>query len=561
MSLREKQVAAKQTFVFMDSLANEYPAKQDVKCEARIRELKAQVVSHRKEAFMENSFHTYIAMDLKSFYASVECVDRGLDPLNTNLVVADASRTQKTICLAVSPSLKAYGIPGRARLFEVISRVREVNALRKVRAPGGRFSGKSPFADELQEHPELEVGFVTATPRMARYLEYSTQIYDIYLKYIAPEDIHVYSIDEVFLDVTQYLKTYKMTAEELASAIATEILEKKGLTATAGIGTNLYLCKVAMDIVAKHMEPDANGVRVAKLDEISYRELLWDHKPLTDFWRVGAGYRKKLEAAGMFTMGDIARCSIGGVNDYYNEDLLFGINAELLIDHAWGYEPVTMDLIKAYRPETNCISSGQVLHCATDFTQTKIVVREMAEQLALDLVEKNQVTDQIVLTVGYDIDNLNISGIADRYHGEITVDRYGRSVPKHAHGTGNLGNMTASAARITDTTMELYERIVDPMLLTRRITLVANHLKDADSVKEEPVYEQLDLFSGGLLSENTTKEDKQKEKEHLEKEKHLQEAMLRVKSKYGKNAILKAADLQEGATTIDRNRQIGGHKA
>ena len=557
-------MAAKQTFVFMDSLANEYPAKQDVKCEARIRELKAQVVSHRKEAFMENSFHTYIAMDLKSFYASVECVDRGLDPLNTNLVVADATRTQKTICLAVSPSLKAYGIPGRARLFEVISRVREVNALRKVRAPGGRFSGKSPFADELQEHPELEVGFVTATPRMARYLEYSTQIYDIYLKYIAPEDIHVYSIDEVFLDVTQYLKTYKMTAEELASAIATEILEKKGLTATAGIGTNLYLCKVAMDIVAKHMEPDANGVRVAKLDEISYRELLWDHKPLTDFWRVGAGYRKKLEAAGMFTMGDIARCSIGGVNDYYNEDLLygmFGINAELLIDHAWGYEPVTMDLIKAYRPETNCISSGQVLHCATDFTQTKIVVREMAEQLALDLVEKNQVTDQIVLTVGYDIDNLNISGIADRYHGEITVDRYGRSVPKHAHGTGNLGNMTASAARITDTTMELYERIVDPMLLTRRITLVANHLKDADSVKEEPVYEQLDLFSGGLLSENTTKEDKQKEKEHLEKEKHLQEAMLRVKSKYGKNAILKAADLQEGATTIDRNRQIGGHKA
>ncbi|WP_418879181.1 DNA methylase [Waltera sp.] len=516
---------------------------------------------------MESQSHTYIAMDLKSFYASVECVDRGLDPLNTNLVVADASRTQKTICLAVSPSLKSYGIPGRARLFEVISKVREVNAMRKVRSPGGRFLGKSTFADELQRHPELEVGFVTATPRMARYLEYSTQIYNIYLKYIAPEDIHVYSIDEVFLDVTQYLKTYGMTARELASRIATEILEKKGLTATAGIGTNLYLCKIAMDIVAKHMEPDDNGVRIAELDEISYRELLWDHRPLTDFWRVGAGYRKKLEAAGMFTMGDVARCSIGGLGDYYNEDLLyrmFGINAELLIDHAWGYEPVTMDLIKSYRPETNCISSGQVLHCATDFMQAKIVVREMAEQLAMDLVEKKLVTDQIVLTVGYDIDNLKIPEIADHYHGEITVDRYGRSVPKHAHGTGNLDAMTASVSRITEITMGLYERIVDPMLLTRRITLVANHLKDADSVKEEPFYEQMDLFSGGFLQtgqKETSRETKQLEKERLEKEKHLQEAMLSVKSKYGKNAILKAADLQEGATTIDRNRQIGGHKA
>lgn len=515
---------------------------------------------------METSSHTYIAMDLKSFYASVECVDRGLDPLNTNLVVADASRTQKTICLAVSPSLKAYGISGRARLFEVISKVREVNALRKVRAPGGAFTGKSSFADELQEHSELEVAFVTATPRMARYLEYSTQIYDIYLKYIAPEDIHVYSIDEVFLDVTQYLKTYGMTARELASKIAMEILEKKGLTATAGIGTNLYLCKIAMDIVAKHMEPDENGVRIAELDEISYRELLWDHKPLTDFWRVGTGYRRKLEAAGMFTMGDVARCSIGSTQDYYNEDLLykmFGINAELLIDHAWGYEPVTMDLIKSYRPETNCISSGQVLHCAMDFTKTKIIVREMAEQLALDLMAKKLVTDQIVLTVGYDIDNLKIPEIADHYHGEITVDRYGRSVPKHAHGTGNLTTMTASLSKITETTMRLYERIVNPSLLTRRITLTANHLKDADKVKDEPVYEQLDLFSGGLLyaGQEPAQDTTQQEKERLEKEKHLQEAMLRVKSKYGKNAILKAADLQEGATTIDRNCQIGGHKA
>ena len=549
---------------------------------------------------METSSHTYIAMDLKSFYASVECVDRGLDPLNTNLVVADASRTQKTICLAVSPSLKAYGISGRARLFEVISKVREVNALRKVRAPGGAFTGKSSFADELQEHSELEVAFVTATPRMARYLEYSTQIYDIYLKYIAPEDIHVYSIDEVFLDVTQYLKTYGMTARELASKIAMEILEKKGLTATAGIGTNLYLCqmsarelaekmirdvlketgvtatagigtnlylcKVAMDIVAKHVTPDANGVRIAELDEMSYRRLLWDHRPLTDFWRVGTGYRRKLEAAGMFTMGDVARCSIGSTQDYYNEDLLykmFGINAELLIDHAWGYEPVTMDLIKSYRPETNCISSGQVLHCAMDFTKTKIIVREMAEQLALDLMAKKLVTDQIVLTVGYDIDNLKIPEIADHYHGEITVDRYGRSVPKHAHGTGNLTTMTASLSKITETTMGLYERIVNPSLLTRRITLTANHLKDADKVKDEPVYEQLDLFSGGLLyaGQEPAQDTTQQEKERLEKEKHLQEAMLRVKSKYGKNAILKAADLQEGATTIDRNRQIGGHKA
>ena len=531
------------------------------------KQVAARKTEPGKEAAMEPQSHTYIAMDLKSFYASVECVDRGLDPLNTNLVVADAARTQKTICLAVSPSLKSYGIPGRARLFEVISKVREVNALRKVKAPGGIFSGKSTFADELQEHPELEVGFVTATPRMARYLECSTQIYNIYLEYIAPEDIHVYSIDEVFLDATQYLKTYGMTARELASKIAKEILEKKGLTATAGIGTNLYLCKIAMDIVAKHMEPDRNGVRIAELDEISYRELLWDHKPLTDFWRVGVGYRKKLEAAGMFTMGDVARCSIGGPAEYYNEDLLyrmFGINAELLIDHAWGYEPVTMELIKSYRPETNSISSGQVLHCATDFTQTKIVVREMAAQLAMDLAAKRLVTDQIVLTVGYDIDNLKIPEIANHYHGEITVDRYGRSVPKHAHGTGNLATLTASVSMITETTMGLYERIVDPALLARRITLAANHLKDADSIKNEPVYEQLDLFSGGLLqmeAEETSQETRQQEKERLEKEKHLQEAMLRLQSKYGKNAILKAADLQEGATTIDRNRQIGGHKA
>ena len=510
---------------------------------------------------------SYIAIDLKSFYASVECRERGLDPLDTNLVVADESRTDKTICLAVTPSLKAYGISGRARLFEVVQQVKEANRGRLHDAPGHRFSGKSCFLSELNATPGLEIDYLIAPPRMAYYMEYSTRIYSIYLKYIAPEDIIVYSIDEVFMDVSDYLSTYKLTPRELAMKIILDVIENTGITATAGIGTNLYLCKVAMDILAKHIPADENGVRIAELDEMTYRQTMWSHQPLTDFWRVGRGYAKKLEAHGMFTMGDVARCSIGGLGDYYNEDLLyrmFGINAELLIDHAWGYEPVTMDLIKSYRPETNCISSGQVLHCATDFMQAKIVVREMAEQLAMDLVEKKLVTDQIVLTVGYDIDNLKIPEIADHYHGEITVDRYGRSVPKHAHGTGNLDAMTASVSRITETTMGLYERIVDPMLLTRRITLVANHLKDADSVKEEPFYEQMDLFSGGFLQtgqKETSRETKQLEKERLEKEKHLQEAMLSVKSKYGKNAILKAADLQEGATTIDRNRQIGGHKA
>ena len=505
---------------------------------------------------MESQSHTYIAMDLKSFYASVECVDRGLDPLNTNLVVADASRTQKTICLAVSPSLKSYGIPGRARLFEVISKVREVNAMRKVRSPGGRFLGKSTFADELQRHPELEVGFVTATPRMARYLEYSTQIYNIYLKYIAPEDIHVYSIDEVFLDVTQYLKTYGMTARELASRIATEILEKKGLTATAGIGTNLYLCKIAMDIVAKHMEPDDNGVRIAELDEISYRELLWDHRPLTDFWRVGAGYRKKLEAAGMFTMGDVARCSIGGPGDYYNEDLLyrmFGINAELLIDHAWGWEPCTIADVKAYQPEHNSVGAGQVLHCPYDAQKAKIVVKEMLDLLTLDLVEKHLVTDQIVLTVGYDIENLT-SGKG--YTGEVTVDRYGRKIPKHAHGTANLREYTASARMITDAVMELYDRIVNPHLMVRRISMAANHVLDEKKAADKTEFRQLDLFT-----DFTGGNEKKQQDEKLEREKKMQEAVLSIKKKYGKNAILKGLNFQEGATTKVRNEQIGGHKA
>ncbi|MBQ4537538.1 MAG: DNA methylase [Lachnospiraceae bacterium] len=508
---------------------------------------------------MEENY-TYIAIDLKSFYASVECVERDLNPLTTNLVVADIGRTEKTICLAVSPSLKSYGIPGRARLFEVVQKVREANAERRRKAPGQKFTGKSHFAEELAEHPEWEISYIVAPPRMAHYMEYSTRIYDIYLRYIAPEDIHVYSIDEVFMDVTRYLAAYKMTAKELASKIIQTIFEETGITATAGIGTNMYLCKVAMDIVAKHVTPDRNGVRIAELDEMSYRRLLWNHKPLTDFWRVGRGYQKKLEANGLFTMGDIARCSLGGSQDYYNEDLLyrlFGINAELLIDHAWGWEPVTMEQVKAYKPSTNSLSTGQVLHCAYDFQKGKLIVREMTDLLVLDLVEKRLLTDQMVLTVGYDIDNLTDPNICEKYKGEVTVDPYGRRVPKHAHGTVNLEMHTSSTKLIIDAVMDLYDRIVNPNLLVRRITIVANHLVDESTVREKNSYEQLDLFTDydALLKERETK------KQALEKERKLQEAMLQVKKKYGKNAILKGTNLQEGAMTIERNRQIGGHKA
>lgn len=505
---------------------------------------------------------TYISIDLKSFYASVECVERGLNPLNTNLVVADAARTEKTICLAVSPSLKAYGIPGRARLFQVSSRVKEVNAERRGRNRGRPFSGTSCFAEELREHPELELAYITATPRMALYVKYSTEIYKVYLKYIAPEDMHVYSIDEVFLDVTHYLDTYRMTAKELASRIIRDIFQTTGITAAAGIGTNLYLCKVAMDIVAKHATPDQNGVRIGELDEMSYRRLLWDHRPLTDFWRVGQGYRKKLEEAGLFTMGDIARCSLGGDRDFYNEELLyrmFGVNAELLIDHAWGWEPVTMEQIKSYRPETSSISSGQVLQCPYDFEKGRLVVREMTDLLALDLVEKRLVTDQMVLTVGYDIENLADPKRQAGYQGEVTTDRYGRKVPKHAHGTANLGGRTSSTKKIVDAVMELYDRIVDPSLTVRRVTVAANRLVEESEVSEPAggEYEQLELFTDYKAME----QEREAEKNRLEKERKLQEAMLAVKKKYGKNAILKGADLQEGATTRERNRQIGGHRA
>ena len=503
---------------------------------------------------------TYIAIDLKSFYASVECRERNRDPLTTNLVVADPSRTEKTICLAVSPSLKAYGIPGRARLFEVVQKVREVNNIRRRNIPDHHFTGTSDDSTKLRTDPTLQLDYIIAPPRMALYMEYSTRIYDIYLKYIAPEDIHIYSVDEVFMDVTGYLNTYHMTARELAMMMIRDVLKTTGITATAGIGTNLYLCKIAMDIVAKHIEPDEDGVRIAELDEMAYRRKLWSHKPITDFWRVGQGYAKKLAEYGLYTMGDVARCSVGKTNELYNEDLLyklFGINAELLIDHAWGYEPCTMDQIKAYKPETNSICTGQVLHCPYDFDKTRLVVKEMTDLMALDLVDKGLVTDQIVLTIGYDIDNLTDPARKKRYKGAVTTDRYGRKVPKHAHGTINLKRQTSSTQMLMDAVMELYDRIVDRDLLIRRINITANKLVDEHTVTNDDAYEQLDFFT----DYEAVKKQREKEEADLERERHMQEAMLNIKKKYGKNAILKGMNLQEGATAKDRNAQIGGHKA
>lgn len=503
---------------------------------------------------------SYLCIDLKSFYASVECKERKFDPMTTNLVVADKSRTEKTICLAVSPSLKTYGIPGRPRLFEVMQRVEKINQERRKKAPGHRFTGSSCDEKKLSECPELKLDYVTATPRMALYMDYSTRIYDVYLKYVSPEDMHVYSIDEVFLDVTNYLDTYRLTARDLAGKIIEDVFWTTGITAAAGIGTNLYLCKVAMDIVAKHVEPNENGVRIAELDEKSYRKLLWNHRPLTDFWRVGRGYARKLESNGLFTMGDVARCSIGKETDYYNEDLLyklFGVNAELLIDHAWGWEPCTMADIKAYRPESSSIGSGQVLHCPYDYEKARLVVREMTDLLALELVDKRMVTDQMVLTIGYDRENLEDESRGSSYKGEVTMDRYGRKVPKHAHGTINLERPTSSARLLTDAVMELYERIVNKKLLVRRITVTANHVTDEISVKKEECYEQLSLFT-----DYDAREEEQKQEEaRLQREKKMQQAMLDIKKKYGKNAILKGMNLEEGATTMDRNNQIGGHRA
>lgn len=502
----------------------------------------------------------YIAIDLKSFYASVECLERGLDPMTTNLVVADTSRTTKTICLAVTPSLKAYGISGRARLFEVVKRVKEVNAERKRRLRGREFEGSSSQDKELKENPALALDYIAAPPRMAFYIEYSTRIYNIYLKYIAPEDIHVYSIDEVIMDVTGYLGTYGLSPHDLARKMIKDVQDTTGIAATAGIGTNMYLCKIAMDIVAKHIPPDEDGVRIAELDEMSYRRLLWDHRPLTDFWRVGPGYAKKLEAQGLYTMGDIARCSIGKDSDYYNEDLLyqmFGVNAELLIDHAWGWEPCTIADVKSYKPENKSIVSGQVLSCPYEAKDARLVVQEMADLLGLDLVDKRLVTDQIVLTVGYDIENIKDQNRANAYQGEIKIDRYGRKIPKHAHGTKNLKKSTSSSRILMDAALELYDNIVDKNLLIRRLSITANRLEDEEVAETKPIFEQLDLFTDYEEEEKRC----QKEQEELAKEKHLQQAMLDIKKKFGKNAILKGMNLQDGATAKDRNERIGGHKA
>ena len=493
--------------------------------------------------------HIYAAIDLKSFYASVECQERGLNPITTNLVVADSSRTEKTICLAVSPSLRAYGIPGRARLFEVVQKVKEVNIDRKRKAPNQTFTGSSYDDIALKKNPDLELSYIVAPPRMSHYMKCSTNIYNVYLKWFSPEDIYVYSIDEVFIDITHYLKAYNMKARELITKVIQDVYETTGITATAGIGTNLYLCKVAMDIVAKHVEPNRNGVRIAGLDEMTYKKLLWDHRPITDFWRVGKGYAKKLEEHRIYTMGDIARVSI------QNEELLyklFGINAELLIDHAWGWEPVTIKQIKAYKPTTNSISSGQVLHCPYNYEQTKLIVKEMTELLTLDLVEKNLVTNQIVLTVGYDIENLIDPYISNSYKGEITIDRYGRKIPKHAHGTINLDHKTASTKIIMEATMKLYERIMNKQLLVRRINITANNVVDEETAKKEKPFEQIDLF--------TNYQEKVKKTQEEKTEKELQKAMIDIKKRYGKNAILKGMNLQEGGTTIERNGQIGGHK-
>ena len=509
---------------------------------------------------------TYLAIDLKSFYASVECVDRHLDPLTTNLVVADASRTEKTICLAVSPSLKAYKIPGRARLFEAVQRVREVNAQRlqtairqkkAVRGEDGKyhFASTSFDANALNADPALGLSYIVAPPRMQRYLDVSTQIYKTYLKYVSPADIYPYSIDEVFIDVTGYLPYYHMSAHELAMTMVREVLYNTGITATAGIGTNLYLAKLAMDIVAKHIPADKNGVRIAELDEMKFRRELWTHQPLTDFWRVGRGYAKKLEENGMFTMGDVARCSVK------NEDLLyklFGKNAELLIDHAWGWEPCTVEAIKAYKPSTNSLGSGQVLHCPYEAEKAKLVLREMADLLVLDLVDKGLVTDQIVITVGYDIENLTDPERSRKYHGTVVKDHYGRQIPKQAHGSINLDGHTSSTKKIMCATAELFDRIVDKNLLVRRLNFTANHVvPEADAPVKNGGYEQLDLFTDFTALEAQRK----REKAELDREKKMQQAMLIIKKKYGKNAILKGMNLEEGATAKDRNEQIGGHKA
>lgn len=495
----------------------------------------------------------YMCIDLKSFYASVECRERNLDPLNTNLLVADESRTDKTICLAVSPSLKSYGLSGRCRLFEAKAKIKEVNYQRRKNNYYKPFIGKSYIDSELKNNPNLEVDFITAVPRMNLYMKYSTQIYNIYLKYIAPEDILVYSIDEVFCDITEYLNYYKMSSEELVIKIIEDVYKTTGITATAGIGTNMYLAKVAMDITAKKKKPNKYGVRLSKLDEMSYKKELWNHKPLTDFWRVGKGYAKKLEENNMYTMGDVARMSI------QNEDLLFklfGVNAELLIDHAWGYEPATIKDAKNYKPSSNSISEGQVLHCPYNYEKAKLIVREMADNLALSLVEKHLITDQLVLTIGYDVDNLNDSRISGFYHGEIVNDNYGRKVPKPAHGTINIDHKTSSTEIITENVIKLYEKIINQILLVRRINLTACNLVNEEYKEKKISVEQLDLFTN---YENINKE-KEEEKQGEIEEKKIKKTLLNIKKKYGKNSILRGMNFEEGATARNRNKEVGGHK-
>lgn len=491
---------------------------------------------------------TYIAIDLKSFYASVECVERGLDPLKNNLVVADEGRTEKTICLAVSPSLKAHGVSGRARLFEVVERVKQVNNNRKLNINYADFKGESYNADELKDD-YLKLSYIVAPPRMNLYKKYSNRIFAIYSNFVSPEDILVYSIDEVFIDATNYLRSRGVTAYQLAMDMIKAVLAETGITATAGIGTNMYLAKVAMDIVAKHIEADKDGVRIAKLDEMSYRRQLWNYRPITDFWRVGRGIGKRLESVGIYTMGDIAKCSLGSDTEFYNENLLyklFGINAELLIDHAWGWEPCTIEDVKSYKPDTKSISSGQVLTRPYSFDETAVIVREMAELLALDLVDKKVTTNQIVLTLNYDTEN-----IKKGYEGEITVDGYGRKIPKHAHGTSNINRLTSSSKLVVNAAMDVFYRIADRSLSVRKVSICANHITDENKTESDNV--QLDLFTD--YSKIKAEEDA------LKKERSLQNAMLRIQKRYGKNAILKGTNLQDCATTVERNNQVGGHKA
>lgn len=494
----------------------------------------------------------YMCIDLKSFYASVECIERGLDPLNTNLVVADESRTEKTVCLAITPSLKQYGLGGRARLFEVIQKVKNINYERRKNNNYHKFNSKSFLDSELKKDKTLELDFIIAPPQMKKYMRYSTNIYNIYLKYLAPEDIFVYSIDEVFCDITNYLNMYQMSPRELVSKIIKDVYETTGITATAGIGTNMYLAKVCMDIVAKHAEPNEFGVRIAELDEMSYRKLLWNYKQLTSFWRVGNGIANKLEKNGLYTMGDIARCSLNNENLLYK---LFGVNAELLIDHAWGWEPTTIEEVKKYKPERNSISSGQVLHCPYKYEKAKLIVREMIDLLSLDLTDKHLVTKQLVLDIGYDIENLTNPIIRRLYNGEITIDNYGREVPKHSHGTINLDYNTSSSRILSKKCLELYDRIVNKNLLIRKINITACDIVDENKVKKEVVHEQLNLF--GSTDDSAQKiEDKNRQEE----DNKLQHILLDIKNKYGKNSILKGMNLEEGATTIDRNNQVGGHK-